>query len=237
MSLIVTKGYIIARYDYNIFDEILIFLNEHGVRIACLALGTRKIASKNAKALMYGNYLEIELFYTNADNKLSKLKKVVAINQIGFNYSSSLPLIIISDIIAKLPNVNKSWFFFYQEILVKVLMDYEKYKLSCYIFLYTIKQLFKHLDIKKCKHLEEIKNINISFSFKDGSFVCCDCKSNYIKLTTYELILINSLSNNQTNLTTNFFNNSYNINWKNFYTKLELSYLSYVKEINKMYKK
>lgn len=237
MSLVVTKGYLIARYDYNIFDEILVFLNEHGVRFTCIALGTRKIVSKNAKALLYGNYLEIELFYTHNDNKLSKLKKVVAINQIGFDYASNLALITISDVIAKLPEVNKNWFFFYQEVLVKVLMDYEKYKLSCYVFLYTIKYLFKHFDIKKCKHLEETAAIDVSFSFKEGNFVCCECHPSYIKLTTEELILINSLNNNQTNLTTNFFNNSYNINWKNLYTKLELSYLKYVKEINKQYKK
>lgn len=75
MSLVVTKGYLIAKYKYNLFDEILIFLNEHGNKFVCYALGTRKINSKNSFALVFGNFLEFEFFYSNNPKKISKLKK------------------------------------------------------------------------------------------------------------------------------------------------------------------
>ena len=45
MSEIITKGYLIARNDYQMFDEIITFINEFGNKFVCLAQGSKKIES------------------------------------------------------------------------------------------------------------------------------------------------------------------------------------------------
>lgn len=236
MSLVVTKGYLLARYDYGVFDEILVFLNQFGNRFTCLALGTRKITSKNARALLFGNYLEIELFYSSNGEKLSKLKKVVAINQIGLKYASNLALLTLGDVISKTPQTNKSWFMFYQDVLVKVLMDFDGYKLSIYIYLYFIKYVFKQVKIFKCKHYTENSKILWSFSFEKNGLVCTTCYPQYAPLTNRELQLIVSLNN--IDLSNNsFFIKTYNINWQTMYLKFHNLFREYIKKINKLYKK
>lgn len=238
MSLVVTKGYLLARYDYAIFDEVLVFLNQFGNRFTCLALGTRKITSKNARALLYGNYLEIELFYTHSNEKMSKLKKVVAINQIGFNYASNLALITAGDVISKLPNTNKMWFDFYQDILVKVLMDYDKYQISVYVYLVFIKVVFRHVKLQQCsKHLYQNKQeLKLCFSFYNSTLVCTECSPQIKQLTSFEIQLLLTL-NKFSLQDLDFFNKTYNINWKSFYLKLHYSFNEYRKKINQLYKK
>ena len=84
MAEIITRGYLVARQDYDIFDEILTFINEYGNRFIMFAPGTKRITSKNARALFFGNFLEIQFFYARNDTKLSKLKKVISLDQINY---------------------------------------------------------------------------------------------------------------------------------------------------------
>jgi recombinational DNA repair protein (RecF pathway) len=76
MGLTIAKGYLLARTPYRIFDEIITILTSNGARIALLALGTRKLQSKNARNLFFGHLLEFSFFAARTSKKVSKLKSV-----------------------------------------------------------------------------------------------------------------------------------------------------------------
>ncbi len=82
MSQTITKGFLIARLDHGIFDEIITFIDDYGNKFVCLAKGTKKIYSKNARNLQIGNYCEFIFFLAREINKISKLVKVNVIKQI-----------------------------------------------------------------------------------------------------------------------------------------------------------
>ena len=125
MPLVITEGYLIGRYNYLEFDEILVFINKFGNKFTCIAKGTKKIQSKNARALQWGNFLQIELFHSSSTNKLSKLKKVTILNNLDFKKSCNLALITISDVLCSLKTTNLKCFNFYQEIIIKILKIFE----------------------------------------------------------------------------------------------------------------
>lgn len=82
MSLTITNGFLIDRFDHDTFDEIITFINDYGNKFVCLAKGIKKISSKNARNLQIGNYCEFTFFLARDLNKISRLVKANAIKQI-----------------------------------------------------------------------------------------------------------------------------------------------------------
>lgn len=137
--MIITRGYLISKKDYDLFDEIIIFLNEHGLFFKCFCQGTRKISSKNGRNLNYGDFLEFEFFYSK--NKLSRLKKVNTISHINEIYKDKWSLILINEIYSKLNISNKKIFVFYQKILMLILENFNDYLVMMLICLKITKFL------------------------------------------------------------------------------------------------
>lgn len=236
MSLVITKGYLVGRFDYAIFDEILVFINNFGNKFTCVALGTRKINSKNARALLYGNYLEIELFHSETPNKLGKLKKVVAINQIGFENATNLGLITINDVLVVMKKTNFDWYQIYQSVLVRVLSNCDEYQLSVYVYLIFIQKMFKKIKINKCIHFDSISKLSLGFSFENASLVCTNCFNSIPPLEPNELKLFKQIYDNSINIEKDFFNTKFQIDWKKMYLKLNSSFKELTKKINETYK-
>lgn len=91
MSETITKGYLIAKNDFETFDEIITFINEFGNKFVCLAKGTKKIESKNGRNLQLGNFCEFQFFLARDTNKVSKLMKANVLKTIDWpNYRQSL---------------------------------------------------------------------------------------------------------------------------------------------------
>lgn len=101
MAETISKGYLIYRQDYELFDEIIAFINEYGNIFTLIALGTKKILSKNSRNLFYGCLSEFSFFASrDIDNKMGKLKKVVLLEN-KLNLSTRVPLILLNHIIYK----------------------------------------------------------------------------------------------------------------------------------------
>ena len=112
MSEIITKGYLIARNDYQMFDEIITFINEFGNKFVCLAQGTKKIESHNARHMQLGNYCEFQFFLARNEDKVSKLMKINALEKVEWpNFRQSL--ITLNSLTEQLvyPNVNNYKFY------------------------------------------------------------------------------------------------------------------------------
>jgi recombinational DNA repair protein (RecF pathway) len=81
MSENIVKGYIIDRRIYKSFDEILLVLIADGQRLPMLALGTKKINSKNARNLHYGSLIEFIIFQSRTVGKMSKLRTATILKE------------------------------------------------------------------------------------------------------------------------------------------------------------
>ncbi|MCV3743688.1 DNA repair protein RecO [Ureaplasma sp. ES3154-GEN] len=174
MALVVTRGYLIKRSDYNYFDEILTFLNEHGNIFHMYAPGTKRITSKNARSLFFGNYLEFEFFHATQVNKMGKLKKVVAIHRIDYRYDNNLALLALNYLVSLSDTTSKNIYNFYQKILSYIISDYDPYALTIYLMVKYAQQegLVFHFD--DCVHCRNNKRI-VSFDQNHLGLICVNC--------------------------------------------------------------
>jgi DNA repair protein RecO (recombination protein O) len=74
MSESVELGYLISNSEYKSFDEIITVLTNKGKRVAMIAMGVKKITSKNGRNLRFGSLTEFTYFQSRSEDKVSKLK-------------------------------------------------------------------------------------------------------------------------------------------------------------------
>ena len=75
----VVTGFIIDILDYEVYDQILTLLLPSNVKLKLIALGSKKILSKNARNISLLNLTEAEVFLARNVNKISKLKKIISL--------------------------------------------------------------------------------------------------------------------------------------------------------------
>lgn len=172
MAETISKAYLIHRNDYEMFDEIIGIINEHGNIFSLLALGVKKILSKNSRNLFFGCLAEFEFFASrDIDNKIGKLKKVTLLEN-NIDISSRVPLILVSKLIYDLRLKGKKIFLWLSET-VDLIKQFDV-SFDNLIIIKILLGTFKHLGVKicldKCSCCNS-KNI-YSFSQKNFGFVC-----------------------------------------------------------------
>lgn len=229
MAEVITKGYLINREDYEVFDEVITFINEYGNIFTTLALGVKKILSKNARNLFYGSLSEFEFFASrDIDNKVGKLKKVHLLeNNIQINHRT--PLLLLNKIIFINKLKGTKTFEFVNEV-VKLLQQYdEKYDdiIILKILLFTTNSLGLNLNLNCCNLCGD-KNV-YTFSYTKQGFICryhfdqeLDIK--YGKNITILLYLINN----------SLYDDAFQIesNWKKITIRILIDYLKEYSGIN-----
>lgn len=188
MSEIVTKGYLLNQSDYEIFDEIITFINEHGNIFSCIALGVKKIKSKNARHLKMGSLLEFNFFMSRSLEKIGKLKKVVSLEEISFDFSTNHALLILNQLyfLGKPTSINS--FQKYQDC-INLIKDIDDIDISLvFIFLNFINLNGIHLEFSKCVNCSSKKIYNFS-EYKMG-FVCYKCNDEKIKISSNVIKII-----------------------------------------------
>ncbi len=73
-------GLVVKILDYDDYDQVVTIITSDEV-LSFIALGVRKINSKNRIALQLGNIIEVELFRARLKGKLSKLKRSTIVMQ------------------------------------------------------------------------------------------------------------------------------------------------------------
>jgi len=173
MSEIITKGYLIARTDFETFDEIITFINEYGNKFVCLAKGVKKIESHNARSINLGNYCEFQFFLARNEEKVSRLMKVHAIKPIEWpNYRQSL--ITLNTLANQLIYPNVKNFKFYESMLPyatdKKIHD-AKAELIIMANYCQLTGIALHINDCVLCHRHHIKTI----SFKNRGLMCGQC--------------------------------------------------------------
>lgn len=192
MSLIITKGYLINRQEYNTFDEIITFINEHDLKFVCYCHGLKKINSKNARNLDYGNFIEFEFFYS--PNKISKLKTATTINELNNENKKKLSLTVLNEYLYK--NEFKKIYAFYQQCILYMEMGINDFLLTVYIFvkLFSINGL--GIVFNSCNKCGEINN-ELNINFNNCFSYCVNCYDQKYSISSQSYKLLYELFNNQ----------------------------------------
>lgn len=163
-------GFVINKLDYGAEDEIVSIFSRYEV-ITLIALGTRKMKSKNRVALQIGNFVEIEYFRARLSNKISKLKKASLIIQPPLNDGDTAEIIL--DIYKYLSNIKSE-----SVVLFKALIDAYAYLGNDYNQNIKTYVLFSFLDVighypqnNMCIECGRNDRIN-GFEFHKGGFLC-----------------------------------------------------------------
>lgn len=189
--LVVTKGYLINRQDYGVFDEIITIINEHNLKFTCYCYGTKKINSKNARNLDYGSYIEFEFFYSK--DKLSRFKKATIINDVNNEIKKKASLNLINEYFFK-TDFDKHYNF-YQQCIFYMSLNINDVLLILYMMVNFYK--FNGLSIKfnSCNYCGEISN-DLFIDFENNFSYCSKCNKN------------SNLSNQTYNIVFQLFNNN-----------------------------
>lgn len=176
MSEIITKGYLIAKNDFETFDEIITFINEHGNKFVALAKGTKKIESKNGRNLQLGNFCEFQFFLARDINKVSRLMKAHVVKSIEWpNYRQSL--VTLNSLANQLVYPDIKNFKFYDSLVDMASSKNEPdAKAELIILAKYCKLTGINIHVKDCVvcHKHHIKTI----SFAKHGLVCGQCAQN-----------------------------------------------------------
>lgn len=207
MSFTICKGYLLNRIDYDLFDEIITFINEYGNIFTCIALGVKKIISKNARNLMYGSLIEFEFFNSRSIDKMGKLKKLVVIDDYSIELNSNLVLHFLNKTyyLGKLNGnlaIKK-----YKENLDLIKNNLDKNILIIKILLDLIYLSGIVLNLNGCSVCKSKKIAN--FSSKNYGFVCNECNEDYLKINTDVIKIIYLINSNKLNISDKFEKNNF----------------------------
>lgn len=187
MSEIITKGYLLNVVDYEIFDQIITFINEHGNIFSCIALGVKKIKSKNARHLKFGSFLEFNFFMGKTFDKVGKLKKVVSLDNVEYKIATNNALILLNQLYFKAKPIGVNFYNFYQEMLGLILKDYDQdliiiKSLLEFIFKSGVSLTIEHCVFCKSKKIVNFDEANMGFVCKDHNNSQLNISINVIKL-------------------------------------------------------
>ena len=190
MSESIEKCFLIDIKEYDIFDHIIIILNNKNEIISLYSKGTRKILSKNFRNFVYGSILEIEYFRARKKESLSKLKKIKLVSKLIDNtLQQQLPFIVLNWYISK---KNYKYFSFkkYEEI-ISIMNSYDEQTSLIYVLYSIIVDSGNYIEINKCSICSNKKIKTTSVTWR--GYLCNNCsieKNEYIHSTEFNKIFI-----------------------------------------------
>lgn len=197
MSETILNGYLLKKINYQVFDEVITFLGEDGNKYTCMSLGSKKIESKNSRNLFFGSKIEFQFFQSRSHERISKLKKAVALDELDWPLQSSDSLMLLNEIAVNINN-SKALLVFYKSKLTEIKEGKEDFET------FTIKALREFcnfigigLEVNQCIICSS--NILKTISFKHNGMLCNNCAKD-IHVTPENIRvskLVNYLFNNQ----------------------------------------
>lgn len=170
MSLKVFKGIVIKEIDYLNDNKIFTIMTDSSL-ITFLALGVKKITSKNGVALQLGNFIEVEIFQARLKDKVSKLKKATIIKQPPLFISDTAKVLLeIIKWMQKLSDYSLELFNSYIEALNLFGENYN-HQLKTYILFRIVWALGLKPVLNCCVECKRKDNI-VDFSLSKGGFLC-----------------------------------------------------------------
>ena len=163
-------GIVTKVFDYEDTSQIVTVLTNTEV-ISFIALGVRKITSKNRIAIQVGNIIDATIFRARLTNKLSKLKKAVLIKQPPISKSNTAKVVLeFINYLAKIKEPSN-------DLLNSIISAYEQlgginnHKVRTYIIFQTLSSFGIKSILNQCVECGGFENI-YAFEFYKGGFIC-----------------------------------------------------------------
>lgn len=170
MEINKASGFVIKKMDFGANDEIVTLLTSDDI-FTFIALGTRKLSSKNRVALQIGNYIEIDFFKARLTNKLSKLKKAVTLIQPPLLTSNNAETIFeIYKLISKMKSPSNIIFNALIDCYSYFGADYNDY-IKTFILFAFLDSIGQYPVNEMCVECCRPDRIN-GFEFYKGGFLC-----------------------------------------------------------------
>ena len=170
MSAKIIEGIVIKVSDYRDSDLIVRMITNDRI-INFVALGTRKVTSKNRFALQVGNIIETEIFLSSRTDKMSKLKKATLIHQPTINKNDVAEVIFeINRFLVNLESISKELYSFLKKG-IKLLGQEFNHQIKTFIVAKTLKDRGLNVNFNYCVECGNNNNIN-NFHFYKGGFLC-----------------------------------------------------------------
>ena len=174
MAETILNGYLINKIDYQVFDEVLTILGEDGNKYACLSLGSRKIMSKNSRNLFYGAKTEFQFFEARNEQKVSRFKKAVLLEEMNWDLQSDTKLFLLNEIVTYIAASN-TLFSFYETKLKQIKSPSEDDQT---FILKLLTEFCSYIGISL--HVNSCVRCNSkilsTISFKHSGMLCEDCR-------------------------------------------------------------
>ncbi|WP_391591556.1 DNA repair protein RecO, N-terminal domain-containing protein [[Mycoplasma] cavipharyngis] len=199
MSEKIVNGYLLSEREYQDIDKIIKLISHEKI-FSCLALGVRKINSKNSRNLFFGHLIEIHFFEARMENKLSKLKKVYLLENLDQDLINNKSVIFLNNLFEKInhqnPNINL--FEIYQKFIEIIkLKKYDDDLIINYILVKSQIIFGFQLNYRHC-NLCQTKQKITSISLDNYGLLCnlCSKKTNTPKWSNDALLLFLFLNQN-----------------------------------------
>lgn len=170
----IVEGYLVHKQNFGIFDEIITFISKSGRKYTCLSKGSKKIISKNARNLFLGSYCEFIIFEARFKEKVSKLKKVTAIEPLDYKYEGNGAFQLLNELVLKSDTTTQDFFVFYR-IHLNMILNYKRSQDE--IMLITLKDFINmsgiNFQVNECALCGS--NAMKTISLKNHGLICNAC--------------------------------------------------------------
>ena len=169
-------GIVTKILDFEDTSQIVTVLTHYEV-ITFIALGTRKITSKNRVAIQVGNIIDASIFRARLTNRMSKLKKAVVVKQPPITKSDTAKVVL--EFIKYLALVKEPE----GDPLSKIMNAYEylggdkNHKVKTFIVFNILEAIGQKQELTRCVECGSHEEI-IGFEFFKGGYTCTKHTSN-----------------------------------------------------------
>lgn len=187
-------GIVVKTQDFD-DDDMIVTVISHDEVLSFIALGVRKLTSKNRVALQLGNIIEVEIFRARLTNKLSKLKKAVLIKQPPLKEGDTA--LVLLEIIKFLSRIDKSSDILFNRILegFSYFSDDYNHHVKTFILFGVLDVIGVYPKYERCIECNRHDRIN-GFDFYKGGYTCVDHTENKKPLEYLKAIKALTLSMN-----------------------------------------
>jgi len=176
----ITNGIVIKTTEFNDFDTIVtIYSQEYGL-ISFVALGTRRLESKNKSSIQLFSESKFEIFKSHR-GKLSKLKKGYLLESnknISKNYLNYLLAAVAADLTQQLfvdNEISNVYYRNFKLLLSSLAKDNYPFKTFTFFLFQALKYQNVSFDFTHCALCWEKNNSLVYFDSKNFEFICNRC--------------------------------------------------------------
>lgn len=173
MAETVFQALVIDIHDFQVYDQIITVLLPSNLKYTLIALGTKKILSKNARHLSLLNEVEIEAFLSNDIHKISKLKKVISLSNFSWELFKKKFIRLFLRYVNEASELNRNFYTLFFQLIFLNDENIEDEIILCILKKNIFLDLGLNFNFTSCGICNS-KHVSI-ISIENSSLICKNC--------------------------------------------------------------